>query len=342
MTAAHRSGIAVAGNILTDTVKIVETYPEKGMLSSILSVSRAVGGCVSNTAIDLVKIDPALPVFAYGKIGDDDAGAFLLDEFRKNGVDSSGVRRCETPTSFSDVMSVAATGERTFFHYRGANAEFSPEDAPVSEIGQKMLHVGYILLLDRFDAPDPEYGTVMARYLKEAQDAGIKTSVDVVSDSSGKFAEKVVPALKYTHNAVMNEIEACSVAGLAPRREDGTLSEENIRRAMEMILSCGVKERVIVHCPEAGFLLDREGNFTSQSSLDLPDGFIKGTVGAGDAFCAGCLYGIYHDLPAEQILRLAAGAAACNLQAADSVSGMRPLAQVLEMAERYAPRSKKG
>ena len=54
----ERFGIAIAGNILTDNVKIVGAYPEKGMLATITAETLAVGGCVPNTAIikDFCKI----------------------------------------------------------------------------------------------------------------------------------------------------------------------------------------------------------------------------------------------------------------------------------------------
>ena len=190
--------------------------------------------------------------------------------------------------------------------------------------------MGYILLLDSFDEYDNEYGTVMARFLKDVQDQGIKTSIDVVSDSSGKFAEKVIPALKYTDNAIMNEIEGCGVAELSSRDENGKIIKTNISRSMEKIMEYGVKERVILHCPEGGFILNKNGEFTEQPSLKLPAGFIKGSVGAGDAFCAGCLYGIYNGLTDIQILDFASGAAAFNLSAEDSVSGMKSKDAIIE------------
>lgn len=321
---SERSGIAIAGNMLTDFVKLVETYPEKGMLSNILSVSRAVGGCVPNTVIDLAKIDKSLPLYAYGMVGDDDGGKYITFEMQKSCVDVSGVAVSKTTaTSFSDVMSVKSTGERTFFHHKGANSEFSPDNIPLESLTCKMLHIGYILLLDEFDKEDTEYGTVMARFLKSVQEAGIKTSIDVVSDSGERFAEKVIPALKYTDNAVMNEIEGCGVFGLKPRDDSGKLIIENIRLAMQKILDCGVRERIIIHCPEAGFAMNKNGEFTVCPSINHPKGYIKGSVGAGDAFCAGCLYGIYNGYSDMEILEFASGAAACNLAAADSVSGMQ-------------------
>ena len=69
--------------------------------------------------------------------------------------------------------------------------------------------------------------------------------------------------------------------------------------------------------------------------MRLPAGYIKGTVGAGDSFCAGCLYGIYNGFTDVEILEFASGAAACNLAAEDSVSGMRDAGYVRELIATY-------
>ena len=100
-------------------------------------------------------------------------------------------------------------------------------------------------------------------------------------------------------------------------------------------MSHGVGQRVIIHCPEAGFCLSSDGTYTVVPSLKLPKGYIKGTVGAGDAFCAGCLYGIYHGYTDHDILEFASGAAACNLTAEDSVSGMKDVAYIREMLSTF-------
>ena len=332
----NRNGIAVAGNILTDEVKIIEAFPERGMLVNITAMSRAVGGGVPNTLISLARIDPTLALSALGKRGDDEGGRYALGELQQNGIDTSGVLvTANHPTGFSDVMTLEGTGERTFFHNRGANAHFVPSDIQLSTLNCRMLHVAYIHLLDGFDAPDPDYGTTLARFLKAAQKAGILTSVDVVSSLGERFAEVVKAALPYTDNAIMNEIEACGVSGLAPRDGEGKLIMENIRATMEMLMSHGVGQRVIVHCPEVGFCLSKDGTYTVVPSLKLPAGYIKGTVGAGDSFCAGCLYGIYNGFCDHDILEFASGAAACNLSATDSVSGMKDAEYIRELIGTY-------
>ena len=323
-------GIAVCGNLLTDIVKMISSYPETGMLSNISSISRAVGGCVPNVMIDLAKIDRSVPLVAYGRVGDDEGGSYATMELQKNGVNvSTLIVSKTTQTGFSDVMTVEGTGERTFFHYQGTNREFSPAD--IKELDCEILHIGYILLLPEFDKEDGEYGTVMARFLKSVQEQGIKTSIDVVSDSEGRFREKVLPALRYCDYAVMNEIEGCSVSGLEPRNADGTVNIENIRRTMETFIDEGVRDTVVIHCPEAGFAMTADKSFYCVPSLELPKGFIKGTVGAGDAFCAGCLYSFYKGFEPEKMLEFASGAAAFNLTAADSVSGMKSRDEIFEL-----------
>ncbi len=331
-----RRGIAIAGNILSDIVKTVDCYPKIGMLANIVDISRAVGGCVPNTAIDLAKIDRSVPVSAIGKIGDDEYGRFVLSQMSRYGIDCEQVSISpDKPTSFSDVISLP-TGERTFFHARGSNAQFSPKDIDLSALGCEILHIGYILLLDEFDCEDAEYGTVMARFLHDAQAVGIKTSVDVVSDSKADYKAKILPVLPYCDFFIVNEIESAMLSDLPPYREDGSLYTENIQKTMELIARAGVGRKVVIHCKDAGFCYDvPTGNFTVVPSLQIPPEKIKGSVGAGDAFCAGCLYGFYNGYDDHRVLEFASAAAACNLFSENSVDGMEGKDEIEALANLY-------
>lgn len=333
---SNRLGITVAGNILTDIVKSVDCYPEIGMLANIKSVNKAVGGCVPNTAIDLAKIDKSIPISVIGKIGDDEYGKYVLSQMQKYGINCEQVSiSSDKPTSFSDVISLD-TGERTFFHARGANADFSPGDIDISAVKSAILHIGYILLLDRFDEADAEYGTVMARFLHSVQSQGIKTSVDVVSDSTADYKAKILPALKYCDYIILNEIESSRLSDLEPYDADGELNIRNIEKTMKYMAGCGVKEKVIVHCKSAGFCYDvPTGVFTVSPSLDIPKEEIKGSVGAGDAFCAGSLYGIYNNYDDKHILEFAASTAALNLFSENSVDGVASKEIIEKLSERY-------
>lgn len=332
-------GIVIAGNILTDIVKTIDAYPKIGMLSNISSLTRGVGGCVPNTAINLAKIDSTIPLSAIGKIGDDDNGKYVVSELKKYGINTDGVVTSKTaPTSFSDVMSIRG-GERTFFHARGANAEFSPEDIDLSAIDCDIFHIGYILLLDIFDKPDEEYGTVMARFLKSVQDKGIKTSIDAVSDSTTNYGEKIKPTFRYCDYVIINEVECTKAWDIEGTDQNGDPIVPNIRKAMELTLEAGVREKVIVHCKKMSFSLDKSGEFTVCHSLRIPKDKILGSVGAGDSFCAGSLYSLYHGLSDKELLEFSSAAAGCNLFAENSTDGMLPKEEILKILAQYSPMS---
>jgi sugar/nucleoside kinase (ribokinase family) len=311
---------------------MVQSFPEKGMLATITEESLAVGGCVCNTAIDIKKVDPDMDVCVFGKIGKDSKGEYALNQMKEVGLDVSGVKYSQTaPTSYSDVITVIGTGERTFFHNRGANKEFCPADIDVDSLDCKILHAGYVMLLDAFDKLNENGSTPMSEFLQAVQNKGIKTSIDLVSESSGDFFKIASSALKYCNYAIINEIEASSIANIPVRNEDGLLIEENIKPIMQKLIDLGVKDKVIVHCPECGYALSSNGDFTFVKSKKIPNGFIKGSVGAGDAFCAGSLYALYHDYTDEQLLEFANLVAISCLSEKDSVSGVKHKDQLKTM-----------
>lgn len=333
-------GISVAGSIITDIVNIISGYPEKNMLTYIEKSTRSIGGCVPNTIIDLAKIDSEISLSAIGKVGDDEAGIFAVSEMKKYGIDTSRVKISNgQPTSVSNVMTEKVSGERTFFCLKGANVDFCEEDIDIESLDCEIFHIGYVLLLDSLDAADDEYGTKLARLLHNIQKSGIKTSIDAVSAESGLYAEKIIPVLKYCNYTIMNEIESCNVTGQNPRNADGSINIEAIKRTMEKFIEYGVSDKVIVHCCEGGFSLSSDGVFTVVPSLELPEGYIKGSVGAGDAFAAACLYSLYNGYDDRHMLEFASAAAALNLSATDSVSSMRSKKEI-EKINKIFPRRK--
>jgi len=319
------NSITFCGSIITDVIKTLPAWPEKGMLVPIQSIARQVGGSVCNTGIDLKTLDPTLAVRALGAVGDDDNGAFAVRTLEDRGLDCSLVRRVKgVPTSFTDVMTLATTGERTFFNLHGADSTLTPDDIDVRTLGSELFHFGYLLLLDGMDAPDVEYGTKAARLLAKVQAAGIKTSIDIVSEQSDRFQRIVRPALKYTDYCIINEVEGSMATGVP---------KDDLKGVCEQLFALGVKERVVVHEPKRGVTLGKDGDYVEVPSLKLPSGWIKGSVGAGDAFCAGALYAIMKGFDPEKLLRVGSCAAAMNLAVPDSISGAKPFEETFKLDE---------
>lgn len=335
----RQRGIMIAGNILVDIVNTLDCYPERNLLSNVLATTKSVGGCVPNTAISLSRIDPDLYISAVGTVGNDENGRYVISELKKNGIDASCVKiTSRLPTTNTTVMVDSITKERTFFYTSGSNSEFDVDDVIDDEMDCDIFHIGYLLLLDALDRKDSEYGTRMARLLHHLRERGIKTSIDVVSKDGGAFAETVVPALPYCSYVILNEYECCQVCGLSPRKSDGTLDVDALREAMAFFFTSGVEEKVIVHCVEAGFLMNRDGSFLIVPSLDLPSDYIKGSVGAGDAFAAGCIYGLHNHYDDRSLLEFASCAAACSLSETDATSGMKSKNEIIKLGEMYQRR----
>ena len=322
-------GIAIAGTIAVDYIKTIDQYPEKGMLGNILSSSRGVGGCVTNTLCDLAKMDPTIPLYAYGGIGDDENGDFVVRVLKEHDINTDGIVRFPGEmTAFTDVMTLVATGERTFFNAKGANKIYSYSDLDFDSLEVDLFHIGYAFLMDPFDREDEEYGTVMARALARVQSMGIRTSMDLVSVENERYSEIVKPSLRYCNYFIVNEIEAGKTVNLSPYGPDGSIDEVRIRKICELILEAGVKDMVVIHAPLGGWAMTNSGEFYFAPSLKLPQNYIKGTVGAGDAFCAGMLYGIYKEMPVKEALEIACMTAACSLSEYDSISGMKTIDEI--------------
>ncbi len=335
---SKRKGICCAGNMLVDITYPIETWPRQNELTHITEgIQSSTGGCVCNTIVDLAKLDPELHLVASGVAGHDAEGDFILSELGKfPNIDLSMVRRTGR-TSFTAVMSNNQTKERTFFQYAGANATYGKDgDIDWDKLDDvDILHIGYILMLPYLDEEEPEYGTRMARLLHQARERGLRTSIDVVSETGDRYRRLVTPALRYADYCIINELEAQQTTGISLRNEDGSLHPENMEKALRRLFELGVTTWAVIHCPEMGCGLDADGKLHRVESLHLPKGYIQGTVGAGDAFCAGVLYAAESGLSLDQGLKLGACTAAASLSEVGATAGVRPMAEVLKLYDQY-------
>ena len=302
-----KKGIAVAGSILVDEINTVSKYPEEGELTQITAVSKAVGGCVPNVAVDLKKIMPQLKVSAIGRIGNDENGRFVNSVLSDNGVDTDMIAVTDEKTSFTQVISVAG-GQRTFFTYPGASADFGESDIDYETLSVDIFHLGYFLLLQKMDSGDG------LNVLKKVKEKGIKTSIDLVSESSDRY-KCVLPCLPFTDYLIINELEAGRLTGILPEIP-------NVPEMAKELLKLGVNEKVIVHFSSGSVCADKSGDIIVLGSYKLPKGYIKGTTGAGDAFCAGALFAINSGLSNKEILECGTVCATMALSEADATGGM--------------------
>ncbi len=336
---SNRKGILAGGNWIIDQVKLIDVYPQREQLANIHSQYEGTGGAPYNVLLDIALLGAKFPLQAAGLVGKDALGAQILEHCKKHKIDTKFLKAApNSTTSYTDVMTELNGRRRTFFHNRGANALWDGKDLDFSKTKAKIFHLGYLLLLDAMDAPDKKYGTRAAALLAAAQEAGLKTSVDVVSEDSDRFTKIVTPALKYTDYCILNEIEAGKTTGFKIRKDDGSLDTVSLRHSAGALLQLGVREVVVIHFPEGGFARTRDGKDFWQPSLKLPEKYIAGTAGAGDAFCAGVLYGLHENLDLKECLFHGVCAAAASLSDPTCTAGMKPLSTTLGLAKKYRVR----
>lgn len=325
-----RRGIVSAGNWLVDTIKFIRTYPAAGNLVTIEKIESGFGGCAHNVLADLAHLESGIPLYAGGCVGCDAQGNAIMAAIERMGIDAEGMCRVDAATSYTDVMADMTTGTRTFFHHHGANALFGGEQVEKIQAEAKIFHLGYLLLLQRMDAADEEYGIVAARVLDGLQRRGYLTSVDVVSEEGDRFREVILPCLKYMNYFIVNEIEAGACFGRSLRDAQGEILLDEVEDAACFLLEQGVNDAVVIHFPEGGFGMKASGEKCFEPSFREAASEIVSSVGAGDAFCAAMLYALHEELPLSRALQTANAAARFNLYNATATDGAPTLREIEE------------
>ena len=77
--------------------------------------------------------------------------------------------------------------------------------------------------------------------------------------------------------------------------------------------------------------MDENNAYVEVPSLKLPQGYIKGSVGAGDAFCSGVLYAAWKGMPLAQGIELGTASAACSLSQPGATEGMRSCEETMKL-----------
>lgn len=330
-----KTGIAVAGSLIADIFYEIDTYPDQGFLVSVRDTSLNIGGS-GNMILDLAKFDENLKVKVCAIIGSDKGGKHLekvLANFPN--IDTTNIT-VEENSSITHVMNAADTKQRTFFFVPEASDKFGMDYINWDTVDAKIFQLEYLLLMKKVDSPDEEYGTHGARILAEAKKRGMITSIDVVSEQSDRAKNIVKAALKYTDICCINESEAEAVTGIVMTK-DGEILPEKVFEAIDEIKKLGVSKWIVVHAPKFGFGLDCEtGERFTVPSLSLPKGYIKGSTGAGDAYCSGILYSAHEDKTLEEAMKFARASAACSLSENNGTDGMRSYQEVLLVEEKYS------
>ncbi len=289
----------------------IDQFPEKGKLALFDELEIHTGGCANNTAIALTRL--GISAGAMGKVGTDAFGDLILQTLIDNGADTAGMQQdASTSTSFSFVA-VASDGERTFYHYIGANGELCEVDLNWEIIkSAKILHIAGALVMPRFD------GAPMANVLREAKVLGITTSLDTAYDATGKWMETLEPCLSYVDMFMPSIVEAQHLTGLSEYREITQFLRDNYG-IHTIVIKMG-ENGSYVSTPEAE-------HFAPAYPVNAVD-----ATGAGDAYVAGFLAGTIMGWDLKATAELASATGAACVTAIGTTAGIQNLEETLKIS----------
>jgi sugar/nucleoside kinase (ribokinase family) len=332
-------GVICAGSIITDYVVIVDQWPLENSLSNIHHQTKTGGGGPYNVVKDLRSMDKNLPLSIVGLLGNDDNGQWLINECKKSNIDINQlhITNDKTPTSYTYVISVESTGRRTFFNQRGTNSLLNDIHFDFNYLVNKkhynLFYLGYITLLDRLDEII-DNKTIASQVLNKAKQFGLETIVDFVSVDNPLYSKIAQLTLPYVDHLILNEIEL----GLILNQSFQQSTILKIEQAAKLLIeNYGVQRTVTIHFDRGAVCVSRENNLNIESffqgSFSLPNGYIKGAVGAGDAFAAGFIYGIYKKWSIQERLRCGICVAAMCLTDVTPSSGVGDIEECLKLKE---------
>jgi sugar/nucleoside kinase (ribokinase family) len=348
--------VVVAGHICLDIILSFDHLP-KGQFLNLLQPGKTItagptmlstGGAVSNTGLALVKL--GIPTQLIGKIGRDPFGEAVCQIISSYDPTLTAGLVVDTVSSTSYTIGLSPPGvDRMFLHYTGANETFSPSDIDYQSLNQAALfHFGYPPVLRQFYQDD---GAGLVEMLRRAKGTGITTSVDLtfpdpLGDSARLdwaaifaaslpytdiFAPSVGELLFMLHRSVFDRLSAQGdlLCQVTPSLLD-ELSSEILAMGAKIVMlklgDCGAYLRTADKATlvDMGRAIPDDLASWERRELLAPCFLVKvvGTIGSGDATIAGFLSALLRGLTAEKALTIAVAVGACNVEAADALSGL--------------------
>lgn len=262
-----------------------------GPMMFVNGFEKRIGGAELNTAIGCARL--GLKAGYVSRLGNDEFGKYILNYARGEGIDVSQVEFVDgypTSVNFKEIMEDGSA--RTFF-YRDKSPTLTlfPEDLEESYFQQaKILHITGI-----YPAIGEKNIDVIRKAIELAKSNGVKISFDPnirLRMWSKEEARKVLSEILPHVDILLAGDEEMEI--ILGEKDPGIIIEKAKELGIPFIaIKQGDKGSV-------GYL---KGNVVAAPPVKAAK--VVDTVGAGDGFNAGIIYGILQDWPLEKTLHFA-------------------------------------
>jgi len=248
--------------------------------SFIQDYTEACGGSAANTTVGLARL--GCKVGFIGKVASDREGKLQLDCFSAEGVDTNGIIKAEQGKSGAVLGFVDKKGARALYINSGVNDTIKFEEIKPDYASQaKFLHLTSFV---------GEKSLQTQKQLLTTLPSDVKVSFDPGAVYAQKGYSAIEPIIKKTYVLLPNSFELEQLTG-----------ESDYCKGADFMIGRGVKI-VAVKLGSAGcYVTDgRERLRIEPFKVKVVD-----TTGAGDAFCAGFLFGLIKNKSLSECGRLA-------------------------------------
>jgi len=296
--------VLVAGEINPDLILSGDVEPSFGQVEKLVdSADLTIGSSSAIFSCGAARL--GLKTAFIGKCGDDVFGRFMLEAMKKRNVNIENV--IIVPGGSTGLSVILNRGvDRAILTHLGLIPALQAEDIPDGLLRQsRHLHVASYFLQEALQSGLPG---LFAR----AHSFGLTTSLDTNYDPSDKW-QGFDDLLSQTNLFLPNEAEACSLA----RAETAELAADRLSEKVETL--------AVKMGAEGALGVDKHRKArVAAMPVEVVD-----TVGAGDSFNAGFIYGYLQGWPIEKSLRAAVICGALSTRAAGGTTAQAELSEVL-------------
>ena len=267
------------GALNVDKLFKVNRIAAKEEESFITDFAETCGGSAANTVVGLARL--GCRVGFVGKVARDREGKMLLEEFRREGVDTKGVAAAKKGRSGTVMGFVDEKGERALYVDPGVNNQVEFNEKIKGYASQtRFLHLTSFVGEKSFQTQ---------RKLLETIPEDAKVSFDPGALYARKGLAALGSVVERTFVLMPNAGELELLTGIA-----------DYRKGAEAMIEKGVKVVAVKLGSRGCYVTDgRQSHSVEAFKVNVVD-----TTGAGDAFCAGFLYGLLKHKSLEECGRI--------------------------------------
>jgi len=253
------------GALNLDKLFKVNMIAKKEEEASVLDFKESGGGSAANTVVGLARLE--FRTGFVGTVAADLEGKFLLNEFRKEGVDVNGITVSKSGRSGTVMGYIDPNGERALYVDPGVNDQLDFNDVNLDYVsGTEFLHLSSFVVEKPFKA--------QKQLITKLSDVKICFDPGALYARKGLVALK--PIIKRSYAVFPNENEVMLLTG------------QDYQEGAKQLIELGA-ELVAVKLGKRGCYVSdgKENHLIEPYTVEAVD-----TTGAGDAFCAGFIYGL--------------------------------------------------